>query len=62
MHRSLKLYNYQFTKDKERRVTKMSNIYSIINIISYALAITDEVNCEELKNFKEALNNNDKSR
>lgn len=60
MHKSLKLYNYQLTGDRERRVIKMSKRYGIVNIISYALAITDEVNGEKPKNFKEALNNSDK--
>lgn len=40
----------------------MSKRYGIVNIVSYALAITDEVNGEKPKNFKEALNNSDKSR
>lgn len=60
MHKSLKLYNYQLARNRERKVTKMSKRYGIVNIISYTLAIIDEVNGEKPKNFKEALNNSDK--
>lgn len=44
----------------ERRVVKIPRKYGIVDLISYAPTVADEVNGEEPMNFKEVISSGDK--
>lgn len=61
-HKSSELDNYQLARYKQRRVVKMPRKYGIVDLISYALTIADEVNGEEPMSYKETMSSDDKSK
>ena len=47
------LEGYQLARDKERMVIKMPKKYGIVDLISYALMVVEDVNGAEPTSFQE---------
>ena len=59
VHNNLKLDDYQLTRDRQRRVIKLPKRYGIADIVSYTLAIAEEVIGEEPINYKQVMSSKD---
>lgn len=57
--KSSKLDNYKLVRNIKKKVKKVPKRYGIADLISYALATADEVNREELINYKKAMSSKD---
>ena len=62
VHNNLKLDDYQLTRDRQRRVIKLPKRYGIADMVSYALAVAEEVIGEEPTNYKQAMSSKDKKK
>ena len=51
---------YQLVRDRKRRVIRPFKRYAVTDLIAYTLTATKEVNKEESRTYKEAMNNKDK--
>ena len=53
-HITSQTHDYQLTRDKERRVIKLPKRYGIVDMLSYVVAVIEEVIGEEPINYKQA--------
>ena len=61
-YNSLKLNDYQLTKDRDRRVINLPKRYGIADMISYAISVAEELIGEELINYKQAMSSKDREK
>ncbi|KAH9679839.1 hypothetical protein KPL71_026297 [Citrus sinensis] len=54
-HITSQITDYQLTRDREKRVIKLPKRYGIADMISYALAVAEEVIGEEPVSYKQAM-------
>ncbi|KAH9745767.1 CCHC-type domain-containing protein [Citrus sinensis] len=54
-HITSQIQDYQLTRDREKRVIKPPKRYGIVDMISYALAVAEEVIGEEPVSYKQAM-------
>ncbi|KAH9678410.1 hypothetical protein KPL71_025698 [Citrus sinensis] len=52
--------SYQLVRDRKRRAVRPPKRYAVADLIAYALTAAQEVNEEEPRTYKEAINNRDK--
>ncbi|KAH9650271.1 hypothetical protein KPL70_026312 [Citrus sinensis] len=60
--KSFELDNYQLVRDRERRTIRMPEKNGIVNLISYALRVGEELSGEEPMSYKEAMCRSDKAK
>lgn len=60
--KSSELDNYQLVRDRERRTIRMPEKNGIVNLISYALRVGEELSGEEPMSYKEAMCRSDKAK
>ncbi|KAH9767170.1 hypothetical protein KPL71_011175 [Citrus sinensis] len=52
--------SYQLVRDRKRRAVRPPKRYAVADLIAYALTAAQEINEEEPRTYKEAINNRDK--